>query len=156
MFFLVVPFVFWNIWVKRKEEIPRRDIYQVFVIWTISLAASRLATVASFYWPIYRFYLVVHWICALFTVLVAYKLWYGKKDLLAIPSADAMRVLTDSLRNEIVIREQTQQELEQQNRNLIIVISHLKYMVETEMWLHDKNKTINELNAVLKVLGDDI
>jgi hypothetical protein len=155
LFFIAVTFILIRIWNKRHNDIPRRDIFKAFLVFCISLAASRTCIALAFYWPVYRFYLVVHYICAIATIVLAYKLCKGYREILVIPSADAMRVLTESLRNEVRIREKTQQELLLQNQALITVVEHLKYIVETEMWLHDKNSTIKELNNVLRALGDD-
>lgn len=137
----------------RGVDDIKNNITRLFIIFPIFCSLSRIGSILVYWWPPYRFYILLNWFCAVAAVMLALRLKVTLNTLLQFPSQSEQIRINNQLREEIAIRIQLQTQQEATNKTLVTAITRLEAMLKNELWLYDKKRAIDDLNAIINDLS---
>jgi hypothetical protein len=153
--YLWTSYILYRLYEKRRNEIPRSDVFRIFIYIPLLIGLSRWGDFLSFYWPAYRLFVVWDWVCAVSVILIGFRLHIAYDYLVELPTVEQQKQINKALQAEVKARTEAQQQLEAANSRLQLAAVKFENMLQTQMWLYDKRKALEQIDGILKLLGDN-
>lgn len=139
---------------KRHENIiDWRSSIAILIIFHVVLIFSRFLMFLDIFKNILIIRAICEWIFALIISVSAFKYTNILAYLMNLENLNVYAKMTCYLKEEINARAIIQSQLENQNKHQNNAILKLQHILETEMWLKDRQRTIDELGGVLNELN---
>lgn len=152
--YFAIPFMAIILWKYKRNDVARGWILIIIAFFIFFCGLTHLADVLVFYWAPYRFYALIDFLTAIFSVLTVIYLPPVILHLLKLPSRELIHQLNNELQTLYNNERLNRINSEEQNNKLKKEIIELKYIVETNRWFNEKDKALNVLNEMLiKVEG---
>lgn len=150
--YLAITIRAYILFIYHDAEPENRHTFELFMLFVFVCGISRFMDILAFWWPAYRFFICINWLCALCITLLCTKSRYLLGYLLNF------RILTErlSLTEQLTIQNEKyrkiKDELESTNQSLKMTVDRLQYLVESEIWLTDKRQAVVELESLLNAI----
>lgn len=112
----VIPGTILHIWRKRKRDIPSAWILTLFASSLFFCGVGHLCHTMAFYWPAYRFFIVVDWLTAVSMMATLIGLPFAVRSMLDFPSWQDFRKKIEELESERSITHRLVTDLERKDR----------------------------------------
>lgn len=145
--YLFIPANLFVIWYYKRKDMPKAFIIPLFIIFIVSCGFSHLTHWIVFYWPAYRFFVLVDMVTAIVSTGTALIMPFVTIAILSFPTIKDLERLVS--RNEYLNK------MQEENRNLNLLkdrrITRLEIEVEK---LLEINKTLGERGNLGEIIDE--
>jgi hypothetical protein len=144
-------------WYRYSDKFSgKKSFVTLYIIYISLMGMVFLENIIVFWWVPFRFFALMLIVFAIITIFITIRMTPVIKNIFRLPSREMLFKANETAQKEVLRSALLQAQAEDKNRNLEAQVARLQKIIETNMWIHDRQGAIDEMSSIVRGLKKEI